>query len=299
MSSKSPSLFTLRGANSVMSTSPAQSSRCLISSQLRASPPPRPAPSAGAHQHPRSFELVAVERELQVALLQRRIDIVDFRRPGALVPQHHDAGAVAFRDDSFERAVLDRMILDVHRQPLRLRIERRSLRHRPRQQHAVVLEPEVVVQVAGEMLLHAEEAALRRPSPSRARSATRRDRRHGSGVEVKLRFCLYFSRTTASVRRLAHQPSARLDEREHDRRPQSTSTTVTIVKSVLSGIVLKKPAAQPASLLPKAFERNQTPIIRPTMRERRELGDGAQADRAEAQLAELRDEVRRPRATTG
>ena len=35
MSSKSPSLFTLRGANSVMSSSPAQSSRCLISSQLR------------------------------------------------------------------------------------------------------------------------------------------------------------------------------------------------------------------------------------------------------------------------
>ena len=34
MSSKSPSLLTLCGANSVMSTSPAQSSRCLISSQL-------------------------------------------------------------------------------------------------------------------------------------------------------------------------------------------------------------------------------------------------------------------------
>ena len=38
MSSNSPSLFTLRGANSVMSTSPAQSSRCLIRSQLRESP---------------------------------------------------------------------------------------------------------------------------------------------------------------------------------------------------------------------------------------------------------------------
>src|SRR5919106_493141 len=36
MSSKSPSLLTLFGANSVISRSPAQSSRCLISSQLRA-----------------------------------------------------------------------------------------------------------------------------------------------------------------------------------------------------------------------------------------------------------------------
>src|SRR5436190_1836397 len=36
ISSKSPSLLTLFGANSVMSTSPDQSSRCLISSQLRA-----------------------------------------------------------------------------------------------------------------------------------------------------------------------------------------------------------------------------------------------------------------------
>ena len=57
----------------------------------------------------------------------------------------------------FELAVVERVILDVHRQALGLRIERRPLRHRPRQQHAVVLEPEVVVQVAGEMLLHAEE----------------------------------------------------------------------------------------------------------------------------------------------
>src|SRR5436190_1504468 len=41
MSSKSPLLLTLRGANSAMSRSPAQSSLCLISSQLR-SPPPLP-----------------------------------------------------------------------------------------------------------------------------------------------------------------------------------------------------------------------------------------------------------------
>src|SRR5205823_13456866 len=36
---KSPLLFTLSGANSAMSTSPAQSSRCLMSSHDRSPPP--------------------------------------------------------------------------------------------------------------------------------------------------------------------------------------------------------------------------------------------------------------------
>ena len=49
------------------------------------------------------------------------------------------------------------MILGLHRQALVLRIDRRPLRHRPRQQHAVPFEPEVVVQVRGEMFLDAEE----------------------------------------------------------------------------------------------------------------------------------------------
>ena len=200
MSSKSPSLFTLRGANSAMSTSPAHSSRCLISSQLPIAAAARAGvAAAGPHQHPRSFQLVAVQRELQVALLQRRIHVVDFRRPRAAVPEHHDAGAVAFRDDAFELAVVERMILDVHREPLGLRIERRALRHRPRQQHAVVLEPEVVVQVAGEVLLDAEERA-------RARFGARRFA-CGSGVFVKSRLRLYSSRAMASVRQfdVAHQ----------------------------------------------------------------------------------------------
>ena len=199
MSSKSPSLFTLFGANSVMSTSPAQSSRCLISSQLRPSPPERSPAPAGADEHPRALQLVAVERELEVALLQRRIDVVDFRRPRALIPQHHDAGAVAFRDDAFERAVLDRMILDVHRQPLRLRVERRPFRHCPRQQHAFPFEPEVVVEMAGEVLLHAEEQPLSRASPSARARRRLSGSPDGSGVDVKLRFCLYFSRTISSA----------------------------------------------------------------------------------------------------
>ncbi len=49
------------------------------------------------------------------------------------------------------------MIFGLHRQALVLGIDRRALRHRPGQQHAVPFETEVVVQVRGEVLLHAEE----------------------------------------------------------------------------------------------------------------------------------------------
>src|SRR4051812_30325 len=46
----------------------------------------------------------------------------------------------------------------------------------------------------------------------------------------------------------------------------TSSTIVTSRKRSWRGIVLKNPAAHPASLLPNAFDRNHTPIIRPTMR---------------------------------
>ena len=128
-------------------------------------------PPAGAHEHPRSLQLVAVERELEIALLQRGVDVVGLRRPRADVPQHDDAGAVAFGNHALEFAVRDRMILGHHREPLRLRIERRPFRNGPRQEDAVVLEPEVVVEMAGEMLLDAEETfvALRRDLAFRLR----------------------------------------------------------------------------------------------------------------------------------
>ena len=116
MSSKSPPLFTLSGANSAMSTGPAQSSRCLIEQPAAPFAVRRP---FRAHEHPRAFQLVAVERELEVPFLERGIDVVDFGRPRAAVPQHHDARAVAFRNHAFEFAVLDRMIFDVHRETLR------------------------------------------------------------------------------------------------------------------------------------------------------------------------------------
>ena len=71
----------------------------------------------------------------------------------------------------------------------------------------------------------------------------------------------------------------------HDRGDEGQAATAP--NSVGSGVVLKKPAAQPASLLPSAFERNQTPIIRPTMRTGASFVTTLRPDRAQAQLAEL------------
>ena len=103
----------------------------------------------------------------------------------------------------------------------------------------------------------------------------------------------------ATLSRVAHQTPAWLDQREHHRGRRRSATTVTMAKSVLSGIVLKKPAAQPASLLPTEFERNQTPIIRPTMRTGASLVTALRPTGLRHSSPQLRDEVGRPSATSG
>src|SRR5690606_19200750 len=82
--------------------------------------------------------------------------------------QHRPAAVLALRDGALERAVLDRMILGAHGQPPLARIEARPLRHRPAQQHAVELEPEIPVHAPRGVLLDDEAA------PGLGRDALRR-----------------------------------------------------------------------------------------------------------------------------
>src|SRR5712691_7223186 len=79
--------------------------------------------SSGSDEYPRSFQLVAVECELQIAFLQRRTDVLGIGRPRADVPQHHDARAVAFRNDTLEFSVRQWVIFHVHGEPFDLGIE--------------------------------------------------------------------------------------------------------------------------------------------------------------------------------
>jgi hypothetical protein len=53
------------------------------------------------------------------------------------IPNNDLAGAISFRNNSFEVTVVDGMILHHHREPLVGRIQRRTLRHRPRFQDTV------------------------------------------------------------------------------------------------------------------------------------------------------------------
>src|SRR6266702_886343 len=120
---------------------------------------------AHAHEHPAAVQLVAVQRELEVTLLEAAFGIIGF--PSAAVPQHHRAAAIlAFWNRAFEIAIVERMVLDLDRQPLVAWIERRPLRHRPGLEDAVEFEPEIVMQTGRIMLLDDKAPLLRRRHPS-------------------------------------------------------------------------------------------------------------------------------------
>ena len=92
-----------------------------------------------AHEMPLAFQLLAGQVELEMALLvaERGIEI---GRPRALVPDHHRAAAVlAFGNDAFEAAIVERMVLGRDGQPLLAGDQARPFRHRPALQHAVEL----------------------------------------------------------------------------------------------------------------------------------------------------------------
>src|SRR5690242_19947708 len=108
----------------------------------------RPA-SAGANQHPRAFQLHALQTELQLALLKRLIDIIDFGQPGSLVPHHDDSGAISLRNNALEVCIIQGMVLNPHRQAFVGWIEGWTLGNGPGEQNAAMLETEVIMQVAG------------------------------------------------------------------------------------------------------------------------------------------------------
>lgn len=94
--------------------------------------------------------------EEQLALGQALARIAD-RFPGATVPDDDGSGTVLpgwYR--AFKAAVGNRVVLDVDRHALFLRIEARPLGHRPAHQDAVQLQAKVVVQPGGPVLLHDE-----------------------------------------------------------------------------------------------------------------------------------------------
>ncbi len=104
------------------------------------------------------METFSIERELEVAagepLLGR---LAAFGLPIAAVPQLDRAATIfALGNCAFKVAIIERMILDFHRQPLVVGIERWSLGYGPRLEHAVQFQTKVVMQPGRVVLLDHE-----------------------------------------------------------------------------------------------------------------------------------------------
>ena len=122
-----------------------------------------------AHERPRALHLVTAQRERQLPRVEagehpalRLVAVAPtesalVRGVDAHVPDDHLPGAVVpVADDAFERGVAQRMVLDEHGEALLGVVGGRPLRHRPRLERAAELQPEVVVQAGGGVLLHDE-----------------------------------------------------------------------------------------------------------------------------------------------
>ncbi len=91
---------------------------------------------AHADQHPAAVQLVAVQREFQIALLVSPLRILGF--PIAAVPElHRTAAILPLRNGAFEITVIQRMVFDFDRESLVVRIERGAPGHCPGLEDAV------------------------------------------------------------------------------------------------------------------------------------------------------------------
>src|SRR2546429_542467 len=129
-----------------------------------------PVPVLAAHpgQGPSPLQLVAEQLELELAardLLAGRLWFQKLEPAG--VPHDRRPGPIAaLGNDAFEVGVLDGMVFDVHGQTLLVRAHRGPLGHGPALQHAVDLQPQIVVEPARRVLVDHEPAAAGRAGPA-------------------------------------------------------------------------------------------------------------------------------------
>ena len=115
---------------------------------------------AHADEMPAALELRAFQREIEPALLQPAHRVA-LGLPAAAVPDDHLAAAVlALRDLALEVGIVERMVLDVHGEPLVAGHQARAAGDGPARQRVADLEAEVVVQPPRRVLLHHEGVAV-------------------------------------------------------------------------------------------------------------------------------------------
>jgi hypothetical protein len=135
---------------------------------VAAAPATAPAAVAGPDQREPSGQLLPAQSELQLARpdgLPRVPRQLGLER--APVPADRIARAVlALRDDPLEIEVLDRMVLRPGGEAAFVGIPRGALGEGPRGEHAVDLEPQVVVKATGAVPMDDEPTAAARDSGS-------------------------------------------------------------------------------------------------------------------------------------
>ncbi|GAA5174627.1 hypothetical protein GCM10023342_16040 [Modicisalibacter zincidurans] len=113
--------------------------------------------SGHSGQRPGAAQLFAVEGEVDAVPVA-----LSGRLPAAAIPQHDRAAAVGFlRDDAFEVAVIQGVVLDLDGQALFAGSETGALGQRPTLEHAVLFEAQVEMVVAGGVLVHHVALAAR------------------------------------------------------------------------------------------------------------------------------------------
>jgi hypothetical protein len=114
------------------------------------------------HERPAALQAPSVQHERPLTVPLAFHEVV-----GAGVPHLDRAGAVlALWNLTLESRVLERVILDVHRECAVPGLERHAFRHRPRGEGAVLLEPQVVVEVPGVVPLDDEDRVAGPPAPA-------------------------------------------------------------------------------------------------------------------------------------
>src|SRR5580698_2037075 len=119
---------------------------------------------AHSHQDPAAVQSLAVEREFQISALERRLRILTpFGDPEPPIPQlHRTAAVLALGDGALKVPIVEWMIFDLDSLPFIGWIDRRPARHRPRFEHPVEFEPQIVVQPARGVFLYDEAQLPRR-----------------------------------------------------------------------------------------------------------------------------------------
>src|SRR5262249_41914126 len=113
---------------------------------------------AHADQHPTAVQALPFELEPESPLPQHiERSTLAFRLPETPIPQLHRAATVLpLGDGALEVSIIEWVVLDLDREAFHLRVEGRCPGDRPGLEHSIELEPQVIMQTAGGVLLDHE-----------------------------------------------------------------------------------------------------------------------------------------------